>query len=84
MAASLLGVDEVDLEERPARLQKNSSLIEMRGEEELPGGSLATRYRFSHAWYQSLLYGDLVAKRPGAQGNSIAAAPQQMSRSLKE
>ena len=35
----------------------------MRGEEELPDGSLATRYRFSHALYQNFLYGDLVAKR---------------------
>jgi len=32
-------------------------------EEELPDGSLATRYRFSHALYQNFLYGDLVAKR---------------------
>ncbi|HXM35247.1 MAG TPA: AAA family ATPase, partial [Pyrinomonadaceae bacterium] len=63
VVASLLGVDEVDLEERLAHLQKTHRLIETRGEEELPDGSLVTRYRFSHALYQNFLYGDLVAKR---------------------
>jgi len=63
VVASLLGVDEVDLEERLADLQRTHRLIEVRGEEELPDGSLATRYRFSHALYQNFLYGDLVAKR---------------------
>jgi serine/threonine protein kinase/tetratricopeptide (TPR) repeat protein len=63
VAASLLGVDEVDLEERLAHLQKTHRLIETRGEEDLPDGSLATRYRFAHALYQNFLYGDLVAKR---------------------
>jgi serine/threonine protein kinase/tetratricopeptide (TPR) repeat protein len=63
VVASLLGVDEVDLEERLAHLQKTDRLIEVRGEEELPDGSLATRYRFSHALYQNFLYSDLVAKR---------------------
>ena len=63
VVASLLGVDEVDLEEQLAHLQKTHRLIETRGEEDLPDGSLATRYRFSHALYQNFLYGDLVAKR---------------------
>jgi serine/threonine protein kinase/tetratricopeptide (TPR) repeat protein len=63
VVASLLGVDEVDLEERLADLQRIHRLIETSGEEELPDGSLATRYRFSHALYQNFLYGDLVAKR---------------------
>lgn len=61
--ANLLGVDEVDLEERLAHLAKTHRLIETRGEEELPDGSLATRYRFVHALYQNSLYGDLVNKR---------------------
>jgi serine/threonine protein kinase/tetratricopeptide (TPR) repeat protein len=63
VAASLLGVDEVDLEERLAHLERTHRLIETRGEEELPDGSLTTRYRFSHALYQNFLYGDLVNKR---------------------
>jgi tetratricopeptide (TPR) repeat protein len=33
------------------------------GEEELPGGSLATRYRFTHSLFQEILYDDLVSKR---------------------
>ena len=63
ITASLLGIDEVDLEERLADLQKTHRLIETVGEEDLPDGNLATRYRFSHALYQNFLYADLVAQR---------------------
>jgi tetratricopeptide (TPR) repeat protein len=63
VTAKLLGVDEIDLEESLARIGKSHRLIETRGEEELPDGTLATRYRFSHALYQNFLYGDLVNKR---------------------
>jgi hypothetical protein len=61
--ARLLGVDELDLEERLDRLDRVNRLIETRDEEELPDGALATRYRFAHALYQNVLYGDLVSKR---------------------
>ena len=63
VVAGLLDVDEVDLEERLANLEKTHRLIITRGEEELPDGSLATRYRFAHALYQNFLYADLVNKR---------------------
>ncbi|MGI8836139.1 MAG: serine/threonine-protein kinase PknK [Pyrinomonadaceae bacterium] len=63
VAANLLGVDEIDLEEQLAALEKTHRLIETRGEEELPDGALATRYRFAHALYQNYLYGTLVNKR---------------------
>jgi serine/threonine protein kinase/tetratricopeptide (TPR) repeat protein len=63
VAASLLGTDEIDLEERLAHLEKTHRLVETLGEEELPDGALVTRYRFSHALYQNSLYGDLVNKR---------------------
>ncbi len=63
VVAGLLGVDEVDLEELLARIEKNHRLIVTRGEEELPDGSLATRYRFAHALYQNFLYDGLVTKR---------------------
>ena len=63
VTAKLLGVDEIDLEENLARLGKTHRLIETIGEEELPDGSLVTRYRFAHALYQNFLYGDLVNKR---------------------
>ena len=63
VAAKLLEVDEIDLEESLARIARNHRLIEMQGEEELPDGTLVTRYRFAHALYQNILYGDLVNKR---------------------
>jgi len=63
VVASLLNVDEVDLEEMLAQLEKTHRLVVTLGEEELPDGSLATRYRFAHALYQNFLYGGLVAKR---------------------
>src|SRR5688500_19123014 len=63
VVSSLLSVDEVDLEELLARIEKTHRLIVTRGEEELPDGSLATRYRFAHALYENFLYAGLVAKR---------------------
>ncbi|MGH9963177.1 MAG: ATP-binding protein, partial [Pyrinomonadaceae bacterium] len=47
LVAGLLGIDEVDLEELLARIEKTHRLILTSGEEELPDGSLATRYRFT-------------------------------------
>ncbi|HEX6625886.1 MAG TPA: protein kinase, partial [Pyrinomonadaceae bacterium] len=61
--AGLLGTDDLELEERLAHVERAYRLIETAGEEELPDGSLATRYRFAHALYQNVLYGDLVSKR---------------------
>jgi serine/threonine protein kinase/tetratricopeptide (TPR) repeat protein len=63
VVASLLSVDEVDLEEMLAQLEKTHRLVVTLGEEELPDRSLATRYRFAHALYQNFLYDGLVAKR---------------------
>jgi tetratricopeptide (TPR) repeat protein/predicted Ser/Thr protein kinase len=63
VAATLLQVDDLELEERLDRLDRVHRLIDTRGEEELPDGALATRYRFAHALYQNVLYGDLVSKR---------------------
>ena len=61
--ANLLGVDEVALEERLDRLGKIHRWVQSLGEEEFPDGCLATRYRFAHALYQNVLYGELVSKR---------------------
>ena len=61
--AHLLDVDEVELEERLARLDTVHRLITTVAEEELPDGTLTTRYRFSHALYQDALYDDIVSKR---------------------
>jgi tetratricopeptide (TPR) repeat protein/tRNA A-37 threonylcarbamoyl transferase component Bud32 len=61
--AHLLGVDDLALEEQLDRLDKVHRWIQTRGEEELPDGTLGMRYRFAHALYQNVLYGDLVSKR---------------------
>ena len=61
--AELLGVDELNLEERLDRLEKIHLLVHTLGEEELPDGNTATRYRFVHALYQNFLYAELLNKR---------------------
>jgi hypothetical protein len=61
--ARLLDADEGRLEERLDRLGRAHHLIEKRGEEDLPDGSATTRYRFSHALEQEVLYEDLPATR---------------------
>ena len=61
--AHLLSVDELELEERLARLDTVHRLITTVAEEELPDGTLTTRYRFSHALYRDALYLEVVSKR---------------------
>jgi serine/threonine protein kinase/pimeloyl-ACP methyl ester carboxylesterase/tetratricopeptide (TPR) repeat protein len=63
IVADLLDSDKLEIEERLDRLAKSSHLLRNSGEEELPGGAVATRYRFSHALYQNVLYEDLVSAR---------------------
>jgi predicted ATPase len=59
----LLEVDDLLLEERLDQLDKVHRLVHTIGEEDLPDGALAIRYRFVHALYQNVLYADLVSKR---------------------
>jgi tetratricopeptide (TPR) repeat protein len=61
--ASLLETNELELEDRLQGIQKLHRLIRAEHEQELPDGSVATRYRFTHALYQNHLYGQLLAKR---------------------
>lgn len=61
--AALLEADELDIEERLDVLAKVHRLIQVEGEEELPDGSVATIYRFTHALYQNFLYDQLLSKR---------------------
>jgi len=63
VVAKLVDVDELELEEQLAHFEKVHRLISTLGEEELPDGSLAIRYRFAHALYQNVLYDELVSKR---------------------
>jgi tRNA A-37 threonylcarbamoyl transferase component Bud32/tetratricopeptide (TPR) repeat protein len=61
--AFALDVDELALEQRLDHLERAHRLIETRGEEELPDGSLAIRYRFAHALYQNVLYESVLTKQ---------------------
>ena len=63
LLAALTNADELALEERLRRLDRAHRVVDTIGEEELPDGSLATRYRFTNALYQEILYEELVAKR---------------------
>jgi DNA-binding winged helix-turn-helix (wHTH) protein/tetratricopeptide (TPR) repeat protein len=61
--AALLEADELALEDRLEHLERSHRMITRLGEEELPDGGLATRYRFVHALYQNFLYAELLSKR---------------------
>jgi DNA-binding winged helix-turn-helix (wHTH) protein/predicted ATPase len=61
--AGQLDMDPMALEERLDHLDKVSHLIQTIGEDELPDGTVATRYRFRHVLYQNALYSDLVTTR---------------------
>jgi predicted ATPase len=61
--AGMLSADELALEQRLDSLDRVHRLIETTGEEELPDGTLSTKYRFAHALYQNVLYEDLLSKQ---------------------
>lgn len=61
--ADVLGEDAVDVDEHLARIARTTRLVRQSGETEHPDGSLATRWRFAHALYRDVLYGDLAAQR---------------------
>lgn len=54
---------EIALEERLSSIERNHHLLVALGEEELPDGALAVRYRFTHSLYPEVLYEDLVSTR---------------------
>lgn len=61
--ANLIAADNVTVEERLDRLDKVHRLIDTRGEQHLPDGTLTVRYRFSHVLFQNLLYETLIPRR---------------------
>jgi tetratricopeptide (TPR) repeat protein len=63
VAAALAGSDPIEAEERLLRLSRVHRVIEGLGDEELPDGTLGTRYRFAHGLFRRVLYEDLVAPR---------------------
>lgn len=63
VVAELLGIDDLALEEQLDNIGRVHRLVQVCGQEDLPNGDLAIRYRFSHILYQNFLYGDLAPKR---------------------
>ncbi len=63
MLAALLEADDLELEDRLHTIETVHRLIRVKGEEDLPDGSAATRYRFTHALYQYYLYDQILSKR---------------------
>jgi tetratricopeptide (TPR) repeat protein len=74
--ADLVGRGERQVEEDLRRLCRVRRLIVEGGEEALPDGTLATRYRFAHALYQAVLREDLVATRRLELHRQVAARLQ--------
>jgi tetratricopeptide (TPR) repeat protein len=63
VVAHTVGGDEGEVEEDLRLLCDVRRILQDRGEEELPDGTVATRYRFTHGLYQEVLYQDLVPSR---------------------
>ena len=61
--AALMETDEISLQDQLSRVARVHRFISPLGEEELAGGALAVRYRFTHGLYQETLYEDLVPAR---------------------
>jgi tetratricopeptide (TPR) repeat protein len=72
VVAHTVGGDETEVEEGLRRLCEVRRIIQDRGEEELPDGTVATRYRFSHGLYQEVLYQELVPSRRTALHRQVA------------
>jgi tetratricopeptide (TPR) repeat protein len=63
VVAGLAGKDALPVEESLLRLSRVQRILERLGDEELPDGTLGTRYRFAHGLFRRVLYEDLVAPR---------------------
>ena len=61
--SDLLGMDEIDLEERLTLMERRHRMLRKTEEEDWPDGSLVTKYRFIHGLYQNAFYADIVTKR---------------------
>ncbi len=63
VVARLLDTELLRVEEGLVSLAQNHRLLRVLGEEELPDGTLVTRYAFAHALYQNVFYEEIVAAR---------------------
>jgi tetratricopeptide (TPR) repeat protein len=73
VVAHLVGREDRQVEEDLRRLCRVRRLLVEAGEEALPDGTLATRYRFAHGLFQSVLREDLVASRRLELHRQVAA-----------
>jgi tetratricopeptide (TPR) repeat protein len=71
--AHLVGREERQVEEDLRRMCRVRRLLMDCGEETLPDGTLATRYRFAHGLYESVLREDVVASRRVALHRQVAS-----------
>jgi DNA-binding winged helix-turn-helix (wHTH) protein/tetratricopeptide (TPR) repeat protein len=72
--AELLGIDEVELDERLERLSRVHRWFDVLGEEAWPSGKVASRYRFGHALFRDYLHSKIVPKRRRQLHQRAAAA----------
>jgi tetratricopeptide (TPR) repeat protein len=72
--ADQAAADEIALDEQLTALARTRRLIRPLGEDALPDGELATRWRFAHAVYRDVVYADLPAKRRAALHRDVAAS----------
>jgi tetratricopeptide (TPR) repeat protein len=75
VTSDALGIDDLTVDARFARIARAHRLLRRMGDEELPDGTLATRWRFAHALYRDVLYEELAGRRRSlvhlAIGNSL-------------
>jgi tetratricopeptide (TPR) repeat protein len=74
IVARVLSREAGDLEERLEALDRVHRLVTLVDEQELPDGTLSSRYRFVHVLYQNALYGQLRAARRVALSSAVASA----------
>ena len=74
VAATALGRDQGDAEERLDGLGRIHALVQPVREVQLPDGRLTVRYRFVHALYQNALYGSLGPSRRASLSAAVADA----------
>jgi tetratricopeptide (TPR) repeat protein len=72
IVAHLVGRAERQVEEELRRLCRVRRLVEDAGEETMPDGTAASRYRFAHVLYQSVLRDEIVASRRRELHHAVA------------
>ena len=73
VVATLLGGDDLEVEDALERIRRAHRLIDEGGEVEFSDGSVGTRYRFVHALYQNALYSEVAPSRKAAFHRKAAA-----------